>query len=189
MKVAVADIGVLMKKYWKMPSVEERLNEKGDEVRDELERLKEKSIGLYEKVKEHEAMVKSQMTTDEQKAKSGKLLEEAKRELNRAQKRSYEAERRLRNEVRQFQQMEQSKLLKEISDKIQAFGKENGYAYILDHASDFKRPGFILYVDAGYDITDQLAEYINKDAPKDDEKTKDAAEGEEDTVKTEPTKE
>lgn len=165
-KIFVVDMAKLYDNHYKTEEQNSKL--RGDEARaqEELEKLNKEGNTLVEQYKELVEQAKNPALSNDAKTKAetdaqGKL-EEIQRKQNEVQAFRQNTQRSLQQRVKNFRDL----LLEEISKKAVEIGKAKGATLLIDKSG----PSLIgisnfVYLDPGYEITDEVLAALNKDRP------------------------
>jgi outer membrane protein len=166
LKLVTVDMGKLFDGHFKAEEQMAKLREAEQKAQEELERMVKEGNQLVEQYKETVDQSKNTLLTPEARQKaetdSQKMLEDIQRRQADLQNFRANSQRTLQQRLNNFRGL----LLEEISKKVTDIAKRKGATLVVDRSG----PSLIgipvvLYADAGYDITDEVAAEINKDRP------------------------
>jgi outer membrane protein len=165
-KIFVVDMAKLYDNHFKTEEQNSKLKDDEQKAQVELEKLNKEGNSLVEQYKELVEQAKNPALSNDAKAKAeadaqGKL-EEIQRKQNEVQAFRANTQRSLQQRVKTFRDL----MLEEISKIATDIAKKKGATLLIDKSG----PSLIgisnfVYVDAGYDITDEVLKEVNKDRP------------------------
>lgn len=138
-KTGVVQLEKVFNEYQKTKELDSILEEKGKSTQDE----RQKKVDAIRKMKD-ELELLSEKGKEEKQAKIDEEIQELQT-----------FDRDKTNTLKKEHDQYMREILKEISDKIEAYGKDKGYSMILSDRA-------ILYSDDKIDLTDKVLEDLNK---------------------------
>ena len=165
-KIAVVDMAKLYDTHYKTEEQKAKLRTDEQKAQEELDRLNKEGTALVEQYKELVDQSNNPAATAEAKAKA---QDDAKKKMEEIQKKQNERDSFRANTQRSLQQRMKTfndLLLEEIGKVASDVAKRKGATLLLDKSG----PSLIgvpnvVYADASYDITEDVAKEINKDRP------------------------
>jgi outer membrane protein len=165
-KILIVDMAKLYDGHYKTEEQNAKLRGDEQKAQEELDKLNKEGNALVEKYKDLVDQSNNPAVTAEAKTKAQgdaqKLLEDIQRKQREVQ--SFQAN--TRNSLQQRIQTFRSLMIEEISKIAVEIAKRKGATFLIDKSGpSLIGVSNILYSDAGYDITDEVAKEINKDRP------------------------
>jgi outer membrane protein len=166
LKLAVVDMAKLYDSHYKTEEQNAKLRNDEQKAQEELDRLNKEGNALVEQYKELVDQSNNPTATADAKSKAQseaqKKLEEIQRKQNEVGSFRANTQRSLQQRLRTFRDL----MLEEISKTATDVAKRKGATLLVDKSG----PSLIgvpsvIYVDGGYDITDEVMKEINKDRP------------------------
>ncbi len=165
-KILVVDMAKLYDGHYKTEEQNSKLRGDEQKAQEELDKLNKEGNDLVEKYKELVDQSNNPAATAEAKTKA---QDEAQRMLEQIQRKQQEVQsfqQNTRNSLQQRIQTFRSLMVEEISKTAVDIAKRKGATLLIDKSGPtLIGVSNILYSDAGYDITDEVAKEVNKDRP------------------------
>jgi outer membrane protein len=154
--------------YYKTTEANNKLREAQEKAQEQIEALNQEGNVLVEAYQEMVEQSQNSALTEEARRKAG---EDSQRKLEEIQAKQAEVTQFGQNTQRalaQRQKTHRDLMFDEISAIVSEMAAERGASLVFDVSgpSVFGAP-VVLYSDAGYDITEELIEILNEDAPED----------------------
>ena len=156
--------------YYRAKEANEKLRVQQDKAQGQIEALNEEGNALVESYQE---MVEQSKNTALTKDARSKAAEDAQKKLEEIQTKQAEITQFGQNTQRalaQRQKTHRDLMFDEITSIVSDMATERGATIVLDSSgpSVFGAP-IVLYADEAYDVTEELIEILNKDAPEEEE--------------------
>lgn len=165
-KILVVDMAKLYDGHYKTEEQNSKLRGDEQKAQEELDKLNKEGNDLVEKYKELVDQSNNPAATAEAKTKA---QDEAQRMLEQIQRKQQEVQSfqaNTRNSLQQRIQTFRSLMVEEISKTAVDIAKRKGATILLDKSGPtLIGVSNILYSDAAYDITEEVAKEVNKDRP------------------------
>ncbi|MFH0931078.1 MAG: OmpH family outer membrane protein [Candidatus Zixiibacteriota bacterium] len=143
-KIGFADFPTVYNDYSPTKAEDERLKEKDSELQAKID-------VENDKITELEKKMNSGILSKEEKNKLNAQIEDAKAQVSKMrQVKKLEMDSYAREAMRS--------LAAELVEKISNYGKEKGYSMIINKSA-------LIFSDTSLDLTQEIVDYINKDAP------------------------
>lgn len=165
-KLVVVDMAKVFDSHYKSEEANVKFRDAEQKAQEQAEELRKQGQILVDEYKELVEQAKSTLLTAEARTKAEadaqKKLEEIQRKQNDVQSFVQNTQRSLQQRIGTHRDL----LLEEISKLVVEISKKHGATLVLDKSgpSAFRIP-VVLYVDAAYDITDEVIREENKDRP------------------------
>lgn len=165
-KILVVDMAKLYDSHYKTEEQNKKLQSDEQKAQEELEKLNAEGNQLVEEYKELVEQAKNPALSNDGKTKAEqdaqKKLEDIQRKQNEVQSFRVNTQRSLQQRVKTFRDL----MLEEIGKVAADIAKKKGATLLFDKSG----PSLIgisnlLYVDAAYDITEEVMKEVNKDRP------------------------
>ncbi len=165
-KILIVDMAKLYDGHYKTEEQNSKLRGDEQKAQEELDKLNKEGNDLVEKYKELVDQSNNPAATAEAKSKA---QDEAQRMLEQIQRKQQEVQSfqaNTRNSLQQRIQTFRSLMVEEISKTAVDIAKRKGATLLIDKSGPtLIGVSNILYSDAAYDITDEVAREVNKDRP------------------------
>ena len=165
-KILIVDMAKLYDGHYKTEEQNSKLRGDEQKAQEELDKLNKEGNDLVEKYKELVDQSNNPAATAEAKTKA---QDEAQRMLEQIQRKQQEVQsfqQNTRNSLQQRIQTFRSLMVEEISKTAVDIAKRKGATLLIDKSGPtLIGVSNILYSDAAYDITDEVAKEVNKDRP------------------------
>ncbi len=165
-KILVVDMAKLYDTHYKTEEQNNKL--RGDEAKaqEELDRLNKEGNTMVEKYKELADQVNNPAATAEAKAKATAEAQKVMEDIRRKQGEVQSFQQNTRNSLQQRIKNFQALMIEEISKIAVDVAKKKGATLLIDKSGpSLLGVSNIVYVDASYDITDEVLTEINKGRP------------------------
>lgn len=165
-KILVVDIAKIYDGHYKTEEQNAKLQGDERKAQEELEKLSKEGSSLVEKYKELVDQSNNPAATAEAKSKAQGESQQVLEQIQRKQQEVQSFQMNTRNSLQQRIQTFRSLMVEEISKTAVGIAKQKGATILLDKSGPtLIGVSNILYSDAGYDITDEVAKEVNKDRP------------------------
>jgi outer membrane protein len=165
-KILVVDMAKLYDGHYKTEEQNKKLQGDEQKAQEELEKLNKEGNSLVEKFKELVDQSNNPAATAEAKSKAQGDAQKLLEEIQRKQREVQSFQQNTRNSLQQRIQTFRSLMVEEISKVAVDIAKRKGATILLDKSGPtLIGVSNILYTDAAYDITDEVAKEVNKDRP------------------------
>ena len=165
-KLAVVDMAKLYDNHYKTVEQNAKLQADDQKAQEEVDKMNKEGNGLVEEYKALNDQSTNPTLTAEAKAKA---QNEAQRKLEGIQQKKNEIAtfvQNTRNSIQQRLQTFRSLMLEEIGKTVGDIAKKKGSTLVLDKSGPtFIGISNVVYSDAAYEITDDVAAEINKSRP------------------------
>lgn len=165
-KILIVDMAKLYDGHYKTEEQNNKLRGDEQKAQEELDKLNKEGNDLVEKYKELVDQSNNPAATAEAKSKA---QDEAQRMLEQIQRKQQEVQSfqaNTRNSLQQRIQTFRSLMVEEISKTAVDIAKRKGATLLIDKSGPtLIGVSNILYSDASYDITDEVAKEVNKGRP------------------------
>lgn len=166
LKVAVVDMAQLYDKHYLTEQQNAKLQVDEKRAQDELQRLNVEGNTIVAAYQEMMEQMNNPVLSNEAKAKleqdAQKKLEEIQAKQNEVQTFRQTVQRSLQSQIGNFRDL----LLEDLSKLATEIAKKKGATLLIDKSAP---AGFgisnVIYVDAGYDITEEVMAEVNKNRP------------------------
>ena len=166
LKVAVVDMAQLYDKHYLTEQQNAKLQVDEKRAQDELQRLNVEGNTIVAAYQEMMEQMNNHVLSNEAKAKleqdAQKKLEEIQAKQNEVQTFRQTVQRSLQSQIGNFREI----LLEDLSKLATEIAKKKGATLLIDKSAP---AGFgisnVIYVDAGYDITEEVMAEVNKNRP------------------------
>jgi outer membrane protein len=166
LKLIVVDMAKVFDSHYKSDEANVKFRDAEQKAREQAEELNKQGQALVEEYKELSEQAKNALLTAEARTKAEgdaqKKLDEIRRKQEEVQSFRVNTERSLQQRIKTHRDL----LLEEISKTVADMAKKQGATLVLDKSGPtlFGIPA-IIYADAGYDITQDVINEVNKDRP------------------------
>src|SRR5471032_1537422 len=165
-KLYVVDMAKLYDTHYKTVEKNAQLQADDQKAQEEVDRMNKEGNGLVEEYKALNDKTANPALTPEAKSAA---QNEAQKKFAAIQQKQQEVQtfiQNTRNSLQQRMQTYKALILEEISKTATAVAQRKGATFLIDKSgpSLFLIPS-VIYVDPGFDITDDVAKEINKDRP------------------------
>jgi len=165
-KVGTVDMKKLFDNYWKTKLADANLRDRGAE----FDKKRKEMIDDASKVqKDYNAFLESsndQAVSAAEREKRKKSAENKFLELKEIEQSVQQFDRSARTQLGEQQRSMRDKIVAEIRDAINAKAKGGAYSLILDVSADSANSApFVLYSDGKSDVTEELLQQLNLNAP------------------------
>jgi outer membrane protein len=165
-KILVVDMAKLYDGHFKTEEQNAKLRGDEQKAQEELEKLNKEGNSLVEKYKELVDQSNNPAATAEAKSKAQGESERLLQDIQRKQAEVQSFQTNTRNSLQQRIQNFRSLMVEEISKTAVEIAKRKGATFLIDKSGPtLIGVSNILYSDAGYDITEEVAKEVNKDRP------------------------
>lgn len=165
-KILVVDMAKLYDGHYKTEEQNAKLRGDEQKAQEELDKLNKEGNGLVEKYKEMVDQSNNPAATAEAKSKAQGEAQKLLEQIQRKQQEVQSFQQNTRNSLQQRIQTFRSLMVEEISKTAVDIAKRKGATVLLDKSGPtLIGVSNILYADAAYDITDEVAREVNKDRP------------------------
>lgn len=165
-KFLVVDMAKLYDGHYKTEEQNAKLRADDQKAQEELDKLNKEGNSLVEKYKELVDQSNNPAATAEAKSKAQTEAQKLLQDIQRKQGEVQSFQTNTRNSLQQRIQTFRSLMVEEISKTAVDIAKRKGATFLLDKSGPtLIGVSNILYSDAAYDITDEVAKEVNKDRP------------------------
>jgi len=165
-KILVVDMAKLYDGHYKTEEQNAKLRGDEQKAQEELDKLNKEGNSLVEKYKELVDQGNNPAATAEAKSKAQGDAQKLLEEIQRKQREVQSFQTNTRNSLQQRIQTFRSLMVEEIGKVAVEIAKRHGATILIDKSGPtLIGVSNILYSDAAYDITDEVAKEVNKDRP------------------------
>ncbi len=165
-KIAIVDMAKLYDGHYKTEAQNAKLRADEQKAQEELDRLNKEGNALVERYKDLVDQSNNPAATADAKTKAQGEAQKVLEDIQRKQQEVQSFQVNTRNSLQQRLQTFRSLMIEEISKVAVDLAKRKGATLVLDKSGPtLIGVSNILYSDAAFEITDDVAKEINKDRP------------------------
>lgn len=161
-KIATVNLQKVFDNYWKTKQISERLQGRGQEYKENREKLMKQYQELNESYAKLQESANDPAASSSERDRRTKDAEAKLLEVKNLERDIVDYDNTTKAEITETQTRMKENIIQQIREKIAQIAKKAGYAFVFDTAAEARTDTpVLLYTDGSNDLTDQVLSSLN----------------------------